>query len=252
MCSRAWTNTGSRTVDLDVNPFFAAACPFAKTDPSQISLAKPGQATRSGALDRLALPRLLFQGAPSTPARPAGPTINLVLYHGVLAPRAAWRALVVGFESPDRSARKSPSPPTPKSRGTAALLQRNLPAPRIPPGGQSPLGGVDAAQLRHRRARVPPLRWTPRVDRDHRRSAGDWRGSCVTWGCRRRSPSPVPPGLPRCLWRPERPVARGATGRHAPDPSGSRPVSSVRVKPLSVRPCTVGLPPYPPGESVRA
>ncbi|MEQ1898075.1 MAG: transposase [Vicinamibacterales bacterium] len=41
------------------------------------------------------------------------PRINLVLYHGVLAPRAAWRAEVVRRQAPVVSAVASPAAPTP-------------------------------------------------------------------------------------------------------------------------------------------
>ena len=61
-----------------------------------------------------------------------------------------------------------------RSRGGPRRCYRgSLRRRESPAGGQSPLGGVDPAQLRHRRARVPRLRRTPRADRDHRRSGGD-------------------------------------------------------------------------------
>ena len=140
-------------------------------------------------------------------------------------------------------------PPRLRSRGGPRRCYRgSLRRRESPAGGQSPLDGVDAAQ--HRRARVPLLRRTPRADRDHRRSGG---GPSVTWGCRRRSRSPVPPGLPRCFSRPERP-GRPRCDR-APRPRPVRfPACLIRTSQTARRapPCTVGLPPYAPGESVRA
>ncbi len=93
------------------------------------------------------------------------PRINLILYHGVLGPRAAWRALVVGFEPPLRSGRKAAVHPDPEAvEETRRCLGRGEP----PAGGQSSLGRADAAQLRHRRARLSPVWGTPRPDGDHR------------------------------------------------------------------------------------
>jgi hypothetical protein len=50
------------------------------------------------------------------------PAINLVLYHGVLAPHARWRSQVVRFgcAAPDSNARPleaSPAPPVPRAGG---------------------------------------------------------------------------------------------------------------------------------------
>jgi len=58
------------------------------------------------------------------------PRVNLVLYHGVLAPRAAWRAEVVPRHAGMMSAADAPLPaaasvaPTPSNLSWAALMQR--------------------------------------------------------------------------------------------------------------------------------
>jgi hypothetical protein len=48
--------------------------------------------------------------------------VNLLLYHGILAPHARWRSQVVSYgrPSPESNARQStpaPAPPTPRARG---------------------------------------------------------------------------------------------------------------------------------------
>ncbi len=177
------------------------------------------------------------------------PRINLVLYHGMPAPRAAWRALVIRFESPDRSrpeiavhpdsevagdpgaateeASGAANPPPADNHHWTALMRRSIDVLACPCcGGRLALIGIidDPAV-------VPPS----------------------TWGCRRRSRSPVPPGLPRCFSRPERP-GRPRCDR-APRPRPVRfPACLIRTNQTARRapPCTVGLPPYAPGESVRA
>jgi hypothetical protein len=49
------------------------------------------------------------------------PTVNLVLYHGLLAPHARWRSQVVryGRPAPDSNAHElaAPAPPAPRARG---------------------------------------------------------------------------------------------------------------------------------------
>ena len=110
----------------------------------------------------------------------------------------------------------------------------------------------DAAQLRHRRARVPLLRRTPRADRDHRRSGGDARILRHSGAAGDGPEAPSRPVSPRCFRRPERPVSRGATGRHAR--AVRFPACLVRTSRTARRapPCTVRPPPYAPGGSVRA
>ena len=103
-----------------------------------------------------------------------------------------------------------------------------------PAGGQSSLGGADAPQLRHRRARLSPVRGPPRANRHHGGSGGDRAGgSCAICGCRRRSPSPAPPVVPGVV---SGPAARGAPDRHAPARLVPCPSRAARVNPPEVRP----------------
>ena len=67
------------------------------------------------------------------------PRINLILYHGVLAPRAAWRRLVVQFGTV-----VSPAP----GAEPDDVAEEHPDAPDCPPRGQPSLGGADASQSR--------------------------------------------------------------------------------------------------------
>ena len=63
------------------------------------------------------------------------PRINLILYHGVLAPRAAWRALVVGHE---------------EAAGSGDGRTDRVPDPCAPSGRPCRVGGARWAELMRR------------------------------------------------------------------------------------------------------
>ena len=81
------------------------------------------------------------------------PRINLVLYHGVLAPHSGWRARVVAHGAP---------PAAVAAASACAEANRRVDAGRSPLG----VGRSDATGLRHRRAGLPALRRAASVDRD--------------------------------------------------------------------------------------
>jgi hypothetical protein len=83
------------------------------------------------------------------------PRINLVLYHGVLAPHAGWRARVVADSAPLVEARAAASESAEPSDDTTAA-----PKPRHWGVGRS-----DEARVRYRRARLPAMRRAPALDR---------------------------------------------------------------------------------------
>jgi hypothetical protein len=83
------------------------------------------------------------------------PRINLVLYHGVLAPHSGWRARVVAYSAPPAAVAVASACPE---------ATNESPAGRSPPG----VGRSDAPALRHRRAGLPALRRAASVDRDGR------------------------------------------------------------------------------------
>ena len=85
------------------------------------------------------------------------PRINLLLYHGVLAPHARWRARVVAY-SRRRSRRRRPRARPPMRR--TGLRRRQRPSLGV--------GGSHAARVRPRRAGVPALRRAPALARHHR------------------------------------------------------------------------------------
>ena len=92
------------------------------------------------------------------------PRVNLILYHGVLGARAAWRSLVVQYPPPRRgqccrSLRRGP-------RGAGGDTG---PVPRP----ELSLGGLDAPQPGSGCARVSSVWRTPPVDRPDRGPGGD-------------------------------------------------------------------------------
>ena len=104
---------------------------------------------------------------------------------------------------------------------------------------RSSLGGAEAVQLRYRRARLSAVRGAPCADRDRGGSGGgrtDLAPPGVAGdGLRARSPSvaPVVPGVVN------RPVARSATGHHAPCPSRAPRVNPPEVRPAHRSACLV-------------
>jgi hypothetical protein len=87
------------------------------------------------------------------------PRINLVVYHGVLAPHCGWRARVVAYGAP-------PAVPQPGLGD-----DRRVEVSSAPLG----VGRADAARVRRRRAGVPALRRGAATDRDGRGPRGDRR-----------------------------------------------------------------------------
>ncbi|MGH7393047.1 MAG: transposase [Candidatus Rokuibacteriota bacterium] len=111
------------------------------------------------------------------------PRINLVLYHGVLAPHAGWRARVITYGRPRVDA----------PAGASAAANRTddggvAPVPRHWAGAELETG------LRHRRAGVPGLRRAPALDGHGRgpgrdsRDSGRRRGVARTGGARAAFP----------------------------------------------------------------
>ena len=115
------------------------------------------------------------------------PRVNLILYHGVLAPRAAWRARVVtcgawldGVPPPGRR----PAPGDQRDAGAARRRRA-----RIGPGPA--LGRADAPQLWSRCARVSALWGAPSADRADRRG-GRHRTYPASSRLADRNPGPSP------------------------------------------------------------
>ena len=69
------------------------------------------------------------------------PRVNLVVYHGVLAPHGGWRARVVAYGTPPADARPG---------SEASETSKSAPSPLS-------VGRADAPRLRPRRAGVPAL-----------------------------------------------------------------------------------------------
>ena len=95
------------------------------------------------------------------------PRINLILYHGVLGPRAAWRPLVVGFGN-TADPGKTNTTDAPPAEETAGLTEPSAPAP--PP------------ERRGRPPRPPAPRWADLM----RRSFGIDTLACPRCGGRLR------------------------------------------------------------------
>jgi hypothetical protein len=143
--------------------------------------------------------------AAALPIRPR-PAVNLVVYHGVLAPHARWHSPVVRYDRP-----------APDATAPAADARPRSGSPR----GAWDLGGVDAPRVRPRCPRLSPL-WRPAAG--HRHRAGPWPScgpSSPTAGARGprgRLPPPHPPG-PRSASLPRGPTCEGS---RSPRP-GPRP-----------------------------
>ena len=139
-------------------------------------------------------------------------------------------------------ARKSSSIATRKPLELSLTLRSKPPVRESPTGGQSSLGGADAAQLRYRCARLSAVRGAPRADRDRGGSGGDRADpapSTVAGDDPRALPHSVAPVGPGVV---KRPVARGATGHHAPKTSRSLAVRCGAGQPAGIAPCAQGQP----------
>ena len=94
------------------------------------------------------------------------PRINLLLYHGVLGPRAAWPAEVVRQAPPDNA---QDGVTDRHAADTAASAGETIPRRRRPSRARAVLGVVDGEESWPGHVGMSPLRGPSPPDRAHRR-----------------------------------------------------------------------------------